>query len=86
MIATRVARNLRVFGMLLFFYCGIYGARFPLNGLARMWNQNGGFGFRQEKFGYNPNHQSPKVKESNDINGVATRMAKENGKMDGIDI
>ena len=79
MIAKIISRNLCVFAILLSFYCCIYGARFSQNGLARMWNQNGGFGFRQEKFGDNPNHQSPKVKESG-INDMATKMAKQKGK------
>ena len=81
MIATIVSRNLWVFVILLSFYCGIYEAGFSQNGLARMWNQNGGFRFRQEKFGYNPNHPASKVKES-DINDVAKKVAKEKGKID----
>ena len=46
-----------------------------------MWNQNGGVRFRQEKFGYNPNQQASKLKES-DINDVAKKVAKEKGKID----
>ena len=82
MIATIISRNLSVFSILVAFYCSIYEARLSRDGLARMWNQNGGgFDFRQEKFAYKPHHESFKVKGT-DINGVASKIAKENGKID----